>query len=49
VAAGLVRRWRQYVFHPLWSFTWADQEELLYLQTIQGQIAVLREAAKHGS
>jgi hypothetical protein len=48
-AAGLVRRWRQYVFHPLWSFTWADQEELLYLQTIQGQIAVLREAGKHGS
>jgi hypothetical protein len=47
--AGPVRYWRQYVFHPLWSFAWADQEELFYVQTIQGQIAILREAAKHGS
>jgi hypothetical protein len=49
VVGGVVYQWRQYVFHPLWSFTWADQEELLYLQIIQGQIAELREAAKHGS
>ena len=48
-AAGSVRYWRQYVFHPLWGFAWADQEELFYLQTIQAEIAVLREAAKHGS
>jgi hypothetical protein len=47
--AGSVRYWRQYVFHPLWSFAWADQEELFFLQTIQGQLAVLREAAKQSS
>jgi hypothetical protein len=27
-----VEVWRQYLFHPLWSFAWADQEEALYLE-----------------
>jgi hypothetical protein len=46
---GPLRCWRQYAFHPLWKFAWADQEELIYLRTVQGQIMVLRKAAKHGA
>jgi len=41
--------WRQYVFHPLWQLLWADKEELIYLQTSQQPIMILRETAKHGS
>jgi len=48
-AAGPVRCWRQCVFHPLWKFAWADQEDLINLRNIQGEIMILREAAKHGS
>jgi hypothetical protein len=47
--SGPVRCWRQYAFHPLWKFAWADQEELVYLRAVQGQIMVLREAAKDGA
>jgi len=42
-----VRRWRQWGFHPLWRFAWADQEELRYLQTVQGEIEILREFSRH--
>jgi hypothetical protein len=48
-AAGPVGCWRQCVFHPLWKFAWADQEELIYLQTVQGEVMDLREAAKNRS
>jgi hypothetical protein len=48
-AAAPVQLWRQYVFHPLWSFAWADQDELEYLRDVQREIAVLREAAQHRS
>jgi hypothetical protein len=48
-AAAPVLLWRQYVFHPLWSFAWADQEELVYLRDVQREIVVLREAAQHRS
>ncbi len=48
-AAAPVQLWRQYVFHPLWSFAWADQEELEYLRDAQQEIAVLREAAQQRS
>lgn len=41
-----VRRWRQWIFHPLWRFAWADQEELRYLQTVQGEVEMLREAVR---
>jgi hypothetical protein len=37
------RSWRQWVFHPLWSFAWADQEKLLYLKAGQRERAALRE------
>jgi hypothetical protein len=39
-----VQIWRQWVFHPLWSFVWAEQEELKYLQDVQPEVAALREA-----
>jgi hypothetical protein len=48
-AAAPVQLWRQYVFHPLWSFAWADQEELEYLRDVQREIAGLREAAQQSS
>ena len=48
-AAAPVQLWRQYVFHPLWSFAWADQEELEYLLDVQREIAGLREAAQQSS
>jgi hypothetical protein len=48
-AVGPVRSWRQWVFHPLWSFAWADEEELIYLRTVQEEIMILREAAHHGN
>lgn len=40
---------RQWVFHPLWSFAWADQEELIYLRQAQLEIANLREVAQQRS
>jgi hypothetical protein len=36
--------WRQGVFHPLWNFAWADQEELDYLRYTQLEISALRDA-----
>lgn len=44
-----VRRWRQWFFHPLWRFAWADQEELRYLQTVQGEVEIVREAVQRES
>jgi hypothetical protein len=38
--------WRQWCFHPLWSFAWADQEEFEYMQQEQLHIQALREAAR---
>lgn len=48
-ASAPARLWREHVFHPLWSFAWADQERLHYLQTAQKEIEVLREVARHRS
>ncbi len=36
--------WRQYVFHPVWSFAWADQQELDYLRDTQLELSALRDA-----
>ncbi len=44
-----VRIWRQWVFHPLWSFAWADQEELKYLQDTQPESSILRESSRRQS
>jgi hypothetical protein len=43
--ASPVQFWRQWVFHPVWSFAWAEQEELKYLQDVQPEVAALREAS----
>ena len=40
---------RQWIFHPLWSFAWADEEELIYLRQTQLEIANVREAAQRRS
>lgn len=40
---------RQWCFHPLWSFAWADQEELEYLRQTQLELTILREAARQRS
>ena len=45
-AAPRVRLWRDWIFHPLWGYAWADVEELHYLQSIQGDLAILREAVQ---
>ena len=44
-----VRLWRQWVFHPAWSFAWADQEQLHFLCHAQDELEILREGAKQGS
>ena len=45
----LLRFTRQWIFHPLWKFAWADEEELDYLRYIQGEIGVLRETTEKRS
>jgi hypothetical protein len=47
--AGVVGLCRQWVFHPIWSFAWADQEELNYLHAMQADIETLRWSAEQGS
>jgi hypothetical protein len=44
--APTVLWWRQCVFHPLWSFAWADQEELDYLNDTQLEVTALRDAVQ---
>jgi hypothetical protein len=43
------RLWQQWVFHPLWAFAWADQEQLHYLKHSQLELDVVRESVKLGS
>ena len=43
---GLYRGW---IFHPLWSIAWADQEELLYSGQLQLELQALRAATQRGS
>jgi hypothetical protein len=38
--------WRQCIFHPLWNFAWADQEELDYLRYTQLEISALGDAVQ---
>lgn len=45
-AAPRVRFWRDWVFHPLWRYAWADEEELHYLESVQGDLVILREAVQ---
>jgi len=43
------RLYRQWVFHPVWSFAWSDQEELNYLRDSQPDVQALRDTLKHPS
>ena len=47
--APTVLWWRQCLFHPLWSFAWADQEELDYLRETQSDVTALRDAIQKRS
>jgi hypothetical protein len=47
--APTVLWWRQYVFHPLWNFAWADQEELEYLKNSQVEVSAVRDAVQKRS
>jgi hypothetical protein len=38
--------WRQWFFHSVWSFAWADQEKLEFAQQEQLRIQALREATR---
>ena len=42
-------RWRQWIFHPTWSYAWRAQEELDYLKYSQQDLDILREAVQRGS
>lgn len=42
-------RWRQWVFHPTWSYAWRAQDELDYLKYSQQELDILREAVQRGS
>jgi hypothetical protein len=48
-AAPPIRFWHQWVFHPLWAFAWADQEQLHYLEHDQLELDAMREAVQTGS
>src|SRR5262249_30967915 len=39
--AVATRYWREWVFHPVWKFAWAEQEELEYLRNQQQVLEVL--------
>lgn len=41
--------WRQWIFHPAWSYAWRAQDELDYLQFSQRDLGIVREAVKRGS
>jgi hypothetical protein len=41
--------WRQWIFHPTWSYAWRAQEELDYLQYSQQDLAIAREAVERGA
>jgi hypothetical protein len=43
------RAWRRWVFHPLWSFAWADQEKLQFLKDRQNDMTAARDVVQHCS
>src|SRR6185436_7196935 len=42
-----VTAWRQWIFHPIWSYAWRAQEELAYLQFSQQDLDIVRAAARN--
>ncbi len=45
----ILRYSREWVFHPVWKFAWADEEQLEYLEQVQQELDILRAAVKTGS
>ncbi len=48
-AALVTRYFREWVFHPIWKFAWADKEQQEYLEQVQQELDILRAAVKTGS
>jgi hypothetical protein len=44
-----IRYWREWVFHPVWRFAWADQEKLHHLQHFQRELEIVRQTVQTGS
>jgi hypothetical protein len=42
-------QWRQWIFHPTWSYAWRAQDELDYLQHSQQELGIAREAVERES
>jgi hypothetical protein len=47
--ANWTGQWRQWIFHPLWSYAWRAQDELDYLKYSQQDLRLVREAAEQRS
>ncbi len=43
------RKFRERIFHPVWSFAWADQEKLRFLTAQEKDVAAVRHACAGGS
>lgn len=41
-----IRYWREWVFHPVWRFAWADQEKLHHLEHFQRELEIVRQAVQ---
>jgi len=41
--------WRQWVFHPVWSYAWRAQEEMDFLRFSQDDLEIVREAVQRGA
>ena len=41
--------WREWVFHPAWSYAWRAQEELVYLRYSQDELDIVRESVRRGA
>jgi hypothetical protein len=47
--ANWTGQWRQWVFHPAWSYAWRAQDELAYVRYSQQDLTIVREAVERGS
>lgn len=47
--ANWTGQWRQWIFHPAWSYAWRAQDELDYLRYSQQDLAIVREAVARGA
>ncbi len=47
--ANWTGQWRQWIFHPVWSYAWRAQDKLDYLKYSQQDLAIVREAVQRSS